>query len=69
MLSYTFGEIVDRLCITNLKMWHLEEQMNDPKISLEEKGKISEHIVELNTLRNKCIDSINEYFQEIVGKK
>jgi hypothetical protein len=63
MLEYTIGEIVDRLAITNLKMWHLEEQMNDSTISLDEKGKISEQIVKLNVLRMKCIDSINEYFE------
>jgi hypothetical protein len=62
-MEYTIGEVIDRLSITNLKMWHLEEQMNNPSISLEEKGKISEDIVKLNNLRNKCIDSINEYFE------
>jgi hypothetical protein len=55
-MEYTIGEVIDRLSITNLKMWHLEEQMNNPSISLED-------IVKLNNLRNKCIDSINEYFE------
>lgn len=65
MLKYTIGETIDKLTITNLKMWHLEEQMNDKTISLEEKGKISEQIVKLNALRIKCIDSIDEFFKEI----
>jgi len=65
MLKYTIGETIDRLIITNLKMWHLEEQMNDNTISLEEKGKISEQIVKLNGLRMKCIESIDEFFKEV----
>jgi len=65
MLEYTIGEVIDRLCITNLKMWHLEEQMADPKISLNDKGKISEQIIKLNDLRMKCIKSIDEYFEGI----
>ncbi len=66
MLEYTIGEIIDRLAITNLKMWHLEEQMNDPNVSLDEKGKISEQIVKLNELRNKCIKAIDEFFEGLM---
>jgi hypothetical protein len=62
MLEYTPGECIDRLVITHLKIWHLEEQMNDPSISLEEKGVISEKIVKLNVLRIRCIDAINEHY-------
>jgi hypothetical protein len=65
MLRYTIGEIIDRLTITNLKMWHLEEQMNDQSISVEEKGEISEKIVKLNALRIRCIESIDEFFKEV----
>ncbi len=68
MLEYTIGETIDKLSITNLKMWHLEEQMNDHTLSVEEKGKISEQIVKLNTLRMKCIASIDEYFKRLEKK-
>ena len=65
MLKYTLGEVIDRLVITNLKMWHLEEQMNDPSIPLVEKGIISEQIVKLNGLRIECIKAIDEYYEEM----
>lgn len=69
MLYYSIGELIDRLCITNLKMWHLEEKMADKNISNEEKGKtISPQIISLNKQRNKIIESINEFFKDELFK-
>lgn len=64
MLVYTIGEVIDRLAITNLKLWHLEEQMADASLSKEDKGRISEDIVLLNDLRCKCIEAIDEFFAQ-----
>ncbi len=64
MLYYSLGELIDRLIITHLKQWHLEEDMADDKISLKEKSKITDQILSLNTFRNKLIEGIDEYFEE-----
>lgn len=62
MLEYTLGEIIDRLCITHLKIWHIEEQLANPNLDKTIKGKLCEDIVKLNTLRTACIKSIDEYY-------
>jgi len=64
MLYYSLGELVDRLTITNLKQWHLEEKMGDDNVSLEEKGKITQQINSLNSFRVKLIESIDEYLED-----
>ena len=64
-MEYTLGELIDRLSITNLKMWHIEEQLNDPKLDMTSKGKLCEDIVKLNNLRTKCIQSIDKCFEEL----
>ena len=63
-LYYSLGDLVDRLIITNLKQWHLEEEMADENVSLQEKNKITDQILSLNTFRNKLIAGINAYFEE-----
>jgi len=64
-MEYTLGELIDRLCITNLKMWHIEEQLLDCTIDMVTKGRLCEDIVKLNNLRADCIKSINEYFDRM----
>ena len=67
-MELTLGELVDRLSITNLKMWHIEEKLQDPSIDMKTKGKLCEDIVKLNTLRNKYIEAIDEKFISIKDK-
>lgn len=64
MIRYTVGEMIDRLIITNLKFWHLEEEFANPDISLEEKGKMARKLDDLNAFRNRLIESLDEYFSE-----
>ena len=66
MMEYTLGELIDRLCITNLKMWHIEEELNKDSLDMETKGKLCDDIVRLNNLRNNCIQSIDEYYKRMV---
>ena len=64
-MELTLGELVDRLSITNLKMWHIEEKLQDSSIDMAEKGRLCEDIVKLNTLRNKLIEAIDEKFAQL----
>jgi len=63
MLTYSVGELVDKLTIIHLKVWHLEEKIAE----LKDKGaeseieKLCDQVVNLNTMRNKIIESINEH--------
>jgi hypothetical protein len=61
----SLGELCDRLTVTALKQWHLEEKMADPEVSDEEKVKITDQIVSLNGFRMKLIEAINEYGEQI----
>ena len=62
MLQYSMGDLVDKLTIVHLKIWHLEEEIANETGSLpdEEVERMCDQIVNLNTHRNEIIRSINE---------
>jgi hypothetical protein len=62
MLYYSIGELIDRLAITSLKHWHLEEELVQPDLSIERRHEITQQVLGLNKFRNKLVDSINEFF-------
>ena len=64
-LYYSLGELIDRLTITNLKQWHLEEDMANPEVPIAKKSEITEQILSLNTFRNKLIEGINTLYEEL----
>ena len=69
MLTYSVGELIDKLCVVHLKIWHIEERVEKIKDSKDEKDlieieKMLNQIVSLNDLRIKIIDSINEYLEK-----
>jgi len=68
-MEYTLGELIDRLCITNLKMWHIEEELNNEAVDMTTKGRLCEDIVKLNTLRNNCIKSIDAFYDKLITKQ
>lgn len=67
-MEYTFGEIVDRLAITHLKLWHLEEEMARADLSLDDKGRICDQIVALNELRGQCVASLDKILNRFCSK-
>lgn len=68
MIQYSIGELIDKLCIANLKIWHLEEEikrLRDQEEGTEEEIlNLCEIVVSLNKLRNDLVDSINEFFEK-----
>jgi hypothetical protein len=65
MIQYSIGELIDRLGITNLKIWHTEEEIKEKeKIEPPEDVLVlCDRVVELNKLRNELIKSIDEFFE------
>jgi len=67
MIQYSIGELIDRLIITNLKIYHLEENIKELNakhdISVDQILPLCEQVVSLNKLRNELISSINEFFE------
>lgn len=69
MLTYSIGELVDKLCVIHLKIWHIEEEIEKIKDSKEKKDlvkvdKFLQQVVTLNKQRVKIVESIDEYFKE-----
>jgi len=69
MIQYSFGELVDKLAVIHLKIWHLEEEVasrkNEP--ADEDLEKILDQIVNLNTTRVKIVQSLDELWEEKCG--
>lgn len=68
MLTYSIGELIDKLCVIHLKMWHIEEEVEKLKNfdckDLEKIDKYLDQIVNLNETRVKIVDSINEIIND-----
>ena len=64
MIQYSIGELIDKLCIVNLKIWHTEEEIRETEKTNkpEETLGLCDRVVGFNKLRNELIDSINEFF-------
>ena len=65
MLTYTVGDLIDKLCVVHLKIWHIEEKIETIKESTKEEDleiieKLLNQVVSLNELRVKIVDSLNE---------
>ena len=66
MIQYSFGELVDKLTIIHLKIWHIEEDIakskfvNTSDIIIE---KMCDQVINLNTTRNEIVKSLNELFE------
>lgn len=57
------GDLIDRLSITNLKIWHLEEQIRagkEKELTIEDIGKRALKIRDLNKERIELKNAINE---------
>jgi len=67
MLTYSIGEMVDKLSVIHNKIWHLEErvaELEEDKMKTKETEKICDQIVNLNAYRMKIVKAIDEYFSE-----
>jgi hypothetical protein len=76
-LRYSIGDLIDRLAISNLKHWHLEEEISELTNKYQEVGEegmseedlsrlagMSKTSVSMNQYRNKVIEAINEFFDD-----
>ena len=66
MIQYSVGELVDKLAIIHLKIWHLEEDIAGARergLPDEDIEKLCDQVVNLNTTRNAIVKSINEMYE------
>lgn len=52
------GELIEKLCIVALKMWHLEERFKEVE-SMEERGEIATNLRNLNRERIALKNALN----------
>jgi len=67
MLTYSIGELIDKLCIVHLKIWHIEEEVEKLRTNkdknLERIDELLDQVVTLNKLRVDIVSSIDEFFK------
>ena len=64
-----FGEVFYQLSDVNCRLWHEQEKVYEfEKVPVEEKDIVVKKLALLNLERNKCIDSINELFKNLISK-
>lgn len=62
------GEIFYQLANVNCTLWHEQEKVYEfEEVPIEEKDMVVKQLALLNLERNKCIDSINAQFSQIVS--
>ena len=66
MLTYSIGELIDKLSVVHLKLWHAEEktEMLKETNNIEEIDALLSQIISLNELRVKIVESIDELWRE-----
>ena len=61
------GEVFYQLADVNCRLWHEQEKVYEfEKVAVKEKDMVVKQLALLNLERNKCIDSINQQFADIV---
>jgi len=66
MLRYSIGELVDKLAVVHLKIWHIEEKIAEfSDEPTQQQADLLDQVVSLNKLRVDIVDSINEIFEEL----
>ncbi len=63
----TFGSLVDKLSIVNLKIYHAEDIAHEPGTSLEDIGRAKKKINVLNNQRNALIQEFDELFMDVMN--
>lgn len=65
-----FGEVFYQLADVNCRLWHEQEKVYEfETVPAGEKDKVVKQLALLNLERNKCIDSINSRFMEMILNK
>lgn len=68
-ISGNLGEIIGQLADVNCQLWHEQEKVYEfEKVPNEEKDRVVKKLAILNLERNRCIDLINQQFQDTVMK-
>jgi hypothetical protein len=69
-VSGNIGEVFYQLAEVNCRLWHEQEKVYEfEKVPESEKNLVVKQLALLNLQRNKCIDSINQQFANLLKRK
>ena len=64
----SIGGVFSQLAMVNCELWHEQEKVYEfEKVPVDAKDAVVKQLALLNLKRNKCIDSIDCQFSEIIG--
>lgn len=58
----TLGSLIDKLSISNLKIWHLEERRNDHSLPDADRLAAADQLTTANKQRNLLAHEIDQFF-------
>lgn len=65
----TLGDLIDKLTVANIRLWHLEDIKHDENASDAEVANAARKICVVNKERNMLIDEINQYIKDCMSGK
>ena len=69
-VSGKIGEVFYQLADVNCRLWHEQEKVYEfEKVPIEKKDAVVKNLALFNLERNKCIDSINQQFAQMISAK
>jgi hypothetical protein len=69
-VSGSIGEVFSKLAEVNCLLWHEQEKVYDfESVPADQKNAVVKQLALLNLKRNKCIDSIDRQFCDLVNNK
>ena len=72
-MAETVGDLVDRLSIANIRLWHIEDERREltdrmPHVTQHDLATCLNKVSQTNKERNSLIDQINAAFRVIIDK-
>jgi len=68
-MSLTLGELCDKLCIVNIKIYNMVEKTYDNTITDEERVALEENMRIMNEQRRDLIHDIDTYIEDVISGK
>jgi len=62
----TIGELIDKLTIANIRLWHLEDIRRNKNLTNDERLKACDSVSVVNKQRNNLIDEIDKCIDDAI---
>ena len=62
----TLGSLIDKISITNIKIWHLEDKRNNKNLPDKDRLKAADELTVLNRQRRQLCQEIDELVKKMI---